>query len=320
MIEEGRFSRAMAKAEAAGKRGPAPEETGAIREPLKAAETPKEGVSFRRITGRAAQPAPNAVVFIDSAGEVATQVRGLRAKLLAINNGSPPRVITISSGDRQEGKTTLAFNLATTLSEIGAGRVLIVDGDMLGPSLCGIASVQAETGLTDVLSKDLSLDGNIYETAVPNLDILPTRAVMPEDDMERLLHQSCGKLLKKLRDSYAFVIVDTPPVRASSHACLFAKHSDGTLLVARLERTSRHVVKRAVDELVKVGAKLLGCVLTHQKHHIPTLIYRLFGTPPGRYYGYGYGYDYGYRYGHRGKDGGKRAKDKRKEAGRPSPG
>lgn len=320
MIEEGRFSRAMAKADAAGKRAPAPEETGATTEPVKAAETPKEDVSCRRVTGRAAQPAPNAVVFIDGAGEVATQVRSLRTKLLAINNGNPPRVITISSGGREEGKTTMAFNLATALSEIGAGRVLLVDGDMLGPSLCEIANVQADTGLTDVLSTDLSLDGNIYETAVPNLDLLPTRAVTPEEGVERLLHQSCGKLLQALRKCYAFVIVDTPPVRASSHACIFAKHSDGAILVARLERTPRHAVKRAVDELVKVGVKLLGCVLTHQKHHIPTLIYRLFGTPAGRYYGYGYGYDYGYRYGHRGRDGGKRTKEKPKEAGRPSPG
>ena len=118
MIEEGRFSRAMAKAEAAGKRAPAPEETGAIKEPLKAAETPKEGVSWRRVTGRAAQPAPNAVVFIDSAGEVATQVRGLRTKLLAINNSTVLHECQLGISPK-----LLTYKDSPTVIEIGRAHV-----------------------------------------------------------------------------------------------------------------------------------------------------------------------------------------------------
>ena len=105
MIEEGRFSRAMAKANAAGKAVTAPEEQSALTAAAKVAEKPKEDVPCRRVTGVAGPPAPNAVVYIDSAGEVATQIRGLRTKLLALNNGTPPRNVdntgrwTVGSAD-----------------------------------------------------------------------------------------------------------------------------------------------------------------------------------------------------------------------------
>ena len=182
---------------------------------------------------------------------------------------------------------------------------MAVDGDLLGPtrSLSVLAGVTPEAGLADLLAGDLNLDDHVYETRVPNLDILPSRSIEineqgeqdeQEEHIESQLHQSCKALLARLAQEYAYVIVDTPPVRASSYACTFAKHSDMTIMVTRLERTSRHVARRATMQLSEAGATKIACLLTHQKHHIPSIIYRLFGTPSSYYYGYRYGYGHGY--------------------------
>ena len=231
--------------------------------------------------------APSVVMAHEPDSEIAAQVRGIRGRLLAMNKGNPPCVIVISSGNRGEGKTTTALNLCLALSEIGGGRVLLIDGDLLCPNVALRAGLDAKRGLLDALDAESNLDEAVYETRIPNLDILPTRAIASSDHSESALHQKTPALLKRLRSHYRFIVIDTPPVLAGSYAAAFGKCADGVLLVAQLERTSRHVVKRAQEELTKAGARVLGCILTHQKHHVPAFIYRLFGGSNSRYYRYG---------------------------------
>ncbi|NIM70485.1 MAG: hypothetical protein GTO48_08555, partial [Xanthomonadales bacterium] len=107
-----------------------------------------------------------------------------------------------------------------------------------------------------------------------DVDIIPARPVAPDRSSDGKLVRRCRELLRKLRGHYAYVLVDTPPVIASSHAVIFGRSSDGVLLVARLEQTPREAVRRAAHELTSSGAKVLGCALTHRQHHVPDLIYR----------------------------------------------
>jgi len=296
MSEEGKFSRAMSKAGGADKLSERSERPLGVpgRGSADVRDAPPGTGGCRPVAGRAGEPLETVVMVRDRRGEAASQIRHVRARLLAMNNGNPPRVISVSSGTREEGKSTLVLNLGAALAEVDPGRVAVVDGDVRGPSLSRLANVDAQVGLREILTDNLSLEGRIYETAVPRLDIVPCLAGDPAE-YEGSLVQHCEQLLAKLRTLYSFVIVDTPPVMKSSQACTFAKHSDGVILVARLERTPREVVKRAADELRNAGGNVLGCVLTDRKHHVPRLIYRFFGTPS----------DYYYRYGRRGSGPGK---------------
>ena len=230
---------------------------------------------------------PSVMLFHDRVGQFASQMRSLRANIVALNNGASPRVITVTSAGREEGKTTVCANLAVALGEVEPGRIIIVDGDIVQPSLHLTMNVRVQPGLRAVLQEGLKLDGRIYETAIPNVDILPSFGIGPDEGFEGPLHQRCEQLLELLRKHYSYVIIDTPPVLAGSPAATFAKHSDGVILVARLEKTRREVVKRTADDLNDAGAKLIGCVLTHQKHHVPDFIYRFLGTTPTHYYRYG---------------------------------
>lgn len=298
MSQQGKFSDAFARAGEAKKLSEQPHHppswpkhtTASSPPPASAAveRKPPEAEPFRRVKDRCGPPVPSAVMFHDRAGEVSTQIRSLRAKLMAMNHGHPPRAITISSGTREEGKSTIAFNMAAALSEVTPGRVVLVDGDTLRPALQIVANIRPQTGLNEIIEgEDLPLDNNVYETRIPNLDVIPTRPSLPSNGSETTIHRICRGLIDKLRQYYDFVLIDTPPVMASTHAALFGKHTDGAIVVARVERTPRHVVKRAINELSNAGVSVIGCILTHQKHHVPDFIYRFFGTTPHRYYKYG---------------------------------
>jgi len=288
MTQEGKLSRALAKAGEGDVLKPS--DRAGISPSLAATAPPPPPPQLkdvRRVKGHAEAPIYSVIMVSDRLGEVASQVRALRAKILAMNEGNPPRVITITSGTRAEGKSTVAINLATALSEIESGRVLLIDADILRPNQHIIANVEARTGLNEILSDDqIPLDGNIYETSIRNLDLIPARTMTDDKDAENFLYQHCGALLDKVRRHYAFVIIDTPPVMIGSQASTFGKKSDGVILVARTEHTPRHVVKRATEEMLASGAKVIGCILTHHQHHVPNFIYSFFGTPPPRYYRY----------------------------------
>lgn len=289
MTEEGKFSRAMSKA--AGSAGPTGQPAAPVAEPRAsppaAPARSAEPAPFQRVQDCWGAPAESVVLFHDKVGQFASQIRALRAKLLAPPRGTPPRVITVTSASREEGKTTVCLNLAAALGEVDTGRILVVDGDIIAPSLHLAMNVRVRTGLREVLQDGLKLDGHIYQTAIPNVDILPAPGIGPDGGFEAPIHQRSGQLLELLRKSYSYVIVDTPPVLAGSQAAAFAKHSDGVILIAQLEKTPREVIKRAADDITHAGGKLIGCVLTHHRHHVPNAIYRFLGTTPSRYYRYG---------------------------------
>jgi capsular exopolysaccharide synthesis family protein len=289
MTEEGKFSRAMAKS--AGAVSPVSPVAAPVPARAPVAEAPEaqaaRAAAFQRVKDHWGPPTASVLLFHDRVGQFASQMRSLRANIVALNNGASPRVITVTSAGREEGKTTVCANLAAALGEVESGRIIIVDGDIVQPSLHLTMNVRVQAGLRAVLQDGLKLDGHVYETAIPNVDILPSFGIGPDAGFEGPLHQRCAQLLALLRKHYAYVIIDTPPVLAGSPAATFAKHSDGVILVARLEKTRREVVKRTADDLTDAGAKLIGCVLTHQKHHVPDAIYRFLGTTPAHYYRYG---------------------------------
>ncbi len=331
MAEEGKYDRARTKSgieEMPFEEEPLLDTDAPVAEPVFVRETLAEP-DFERVPSMCDDPHQALVVrqateIGGNAREAASQFKAIRSRILAMNGGKPPQIIMVTSSTVAEGKTTVALNLAAALSEIDStDRVVVLDGDLPAPAVHMAIGMKpdallddfsepprprkrdephrprgARTGLRDVLTNGLDLSGNVYETEISNLDVIPGRVDPEEREFETELNENCAALLDKLRRYYSFIIVDTPPLQAASQAGIFAKHCDLVLVVARLEGTPREVVKKTVEQLQQVGAKQIACVLNHHKHHVPSFIYRFFGTPPGYYYGYGYGYRYGYGYGY----------------------
>ncbi len=287
----GKISRALEKAEArrtgAGS-GPAEEKntTTPRRTPRETAAARGKPRAIERVLDAYGTPDEHMVCVHESGGRIASQFRSLRTKLMTTAaKGAETRVIAITSGTRGEGKTTVAANLSVALAEMDGTRALVIDTDFYRPMIHERFAVTPERVLNNVLTEGLDLDGALYATAVPNLDILPA-AASERSGLETSLERMSGPMLKELARHYDYIVVDTPPIISASHGAVIGRWADGLLLIARAERTPRQVVKRAQDELEKAGVNIIGCVLTHVKYHIPDLLYRLLGTPSKKYYDY----------------------------------
>lgn len=280
----GKILRALQKARTG--HGEAPSLSAAEAAPGPAVPTVNRAEPPERIADRHHDPDPHVVAFWEKGSEYAAQFRALRTKLLAPSSRRIPRVIVITSGSRGEGKTTTATNLAVTFAEGEQARVLIVDADVYRPAVHRMLGVQAAKGINHVLNRDMDLRGVLYRTTIPNLDVLPAAADRTAPCSETDFDAYGPELFRRLRGYYDYIFIDTPPAISTSHAAVIGRHSDGVILVVRAERTPRQVVQRALQELKAGGAEVIGCILTHMRHHIPRWLYRLLGTTPEHYYSY----------------------------------
>ena len=116
---------------------------------------------------------------------------------------------------------------------------------------------------------------------VPNLDVLPSGPV-PPFPTEMLSSDAMRTLLERCGERYAYVIIDTPPILSVTDGVILARESDAVVLVVRHGKSSKHIVRRARDLLLRSGAQITGIVLNAVDMSSP------------EYYGY-YGYS-GYSY------------------------
>lgn len=207
--------------------------------------------------------------------------RSLRTGLYFSESGGESRVIQVTSPGPGDGKSTVSANLAISIAQSGRS-VLLIDADMRRPRIAKLMGCPGSAGLGDVLIGRVGLDRAIQTSSIANLSILAGRNEAP-NPAELLSHDRFHTLLEKMRQSYDYVIVDTPPVLAVADASAVAARVDGVLLTLRLRRDARPTALQAAHLLEGIGARMLGVVVN---------------GVTGRGYNYHYGnYGYGDSYG-----------------------
>jgi polysaccharide biosynthesis transport protein len=173
-----------------------------------------------------------------------------------------PRVLSVTSATPSEGKTTVAVNLATTLSEQGPEPVLLIDADLRRPMIHHVFGFDRKPGLTDVLRGNTTALEAIRDSAPDsNLHILPCGS--PVADPAVLLGSPrFGLLLEELRAvGYSHIVIDTPPVLAVTDGVVMTRVVDGTIVVVRANQSDRAAIHNAMDQLRGVNARLMGVIL-----------------------------------------------------------
>lgn len=198
------------------------------------------------------------------------------------NPDGPPRanLIMITSSVPKEGKTFCTINLAISLAMEMDRRVLLVDADVLRPSVSlalGIRSV--EKGLMDVLIDGTDLSDVLCNTNIEKLSLLPAGRRHAQSS-ELLASDAMRMMVKEMAERYSdrIVIFDSPPLLASTESRVLAGLMGQVLLVVEAERTTEATLKEA---LAHIGSdNVVGVVLNK-------------GAPPvsALYGGYGYGAD-----------------------------
>lgn len=201
--------------------------------------------------------------------------RQLRANLQFANVDKHPRVIAVTSSIPSEGKTTVAVNLASTLAEAGFS-VCLVDADLRRPAIAKLFGLLGPVGLTSILIHQIELT-EAMQQAGTGFYVL-TSGPTPPNPSEVLASSYVREVIHSLLDKVDYVVLDTAPLLPVADGSEVAAIADGTLLVARHGVTTDANVKRGVQTLSGVDAKLVGVVL----NRVPI-------SKRGEY-GYSYGY------------------------------
>jgi capsular exopolysaccharide synthesis family protein len=197
--------------------------------------------------------------------------RSLRSSLIFMPNQSDLRSILVTSAIPNEGKSTIASNLAVTMAASGA-RVLLVDADLRRGDIAQIFGLEGRSGLSNVLRGELPWKEALVKTKYPTLSII-TRGPVTNQSSELLLKPLMTSILKEMKESYDLAIFNTAPILATDDTPSIAPHFDGSLMVVRAQFTSARLTRNALDALYQRQVNVLGLILNSVDAEMPDYHY-----------------------------------------------
>ena len=206
----------------------------------------------------------------------AEAVRSLQTSLILSQLSRPPQVLLIASSLPAEGKTTVAVNLATALAQ--HSPTCIIDCDRRNSVLSAVFKRSTEAGLGEVLAGTLTAQKGVFETHIPGLSVLAS-GHGSDTGYDVGVRRSMREMLQTLRQSFKFIILDSPPILPYADGRILSTLVDGVVFVGRSRVTTRDAMKRGLEILAQVhSAPILQVVLNAAESD----------TPDYHYYHYGY--------------------------------
>lgn len=188
--------------------------------------------------------------------------RALRTRIqFSRINTESLKTILITSSAPQEGKTTIAVNLAGSFAH-SKKKVLLIDCDLRKPSVHKLFEKEKVPGLIDYLVGSVKLEEVLMKSKIQNLSFISSGTI-PPNPAEMLDSQEMRNFLKQLREKFDLIILDSPPIIAVTDSEILTSMVDGTLLVVSSENTEIDMMERSVELIRRENTQFLGTVLNN---------------------------------------------------------
>ncbi len=214
---------------------------------------------------------------------IAEDYRTVRTSIQFSHVDNPPKTICFTSTLPQEGKTATVANLAVSFAQL-EGKVLLIDADMRKPRLHKVFKLRNIMGLSSYLTGRVSFEEAVQKTGIENVWIIPS-GPHPPNPAELLNSRRMKELIVSVKDRFDTILIDTPPVLAVIDPVIVSAFTDCTVFVVRAGKTTRRPMARAVEEIRKSKADIVGVVFNEVK-----IGRQGQGAPYYHYYQYEYSY------------------------------
>lgn len=189
---------------------------------------------------------------------MAEAYRTLRTNLDFSAVDSPLKTLLVTSPDAEDGKTSVALNLAVMMAQSDK-RVVIIDADLRRPSVHEYMEMSNESGLSDVFRGRDVLTNTMKIWKNEKIAVV-TGGSPPPNPTELLGSKKMDQILENLKEVADIVIIDGPPFLVADAAVLSAK-VDGVLVVVRPGYTHKTALRAMMDQINRAGARVVGVVL-----------------------------------------------------------
>ncbi|HFQ6479848.1 capsular polysaccharide biosynthesis protein Cps4D [Streptococcus pneumoniae] len=175
-------------------------------------------------------------------------------------SGDKLKVISVTSVNPGEGKTTTSVNIARSFARAGY-KALLIDGDTRNSVISGVfKSREKITGLTEFLSGTADLSHGLCDTNIENLFVIQSGSVSP-NPTALLQSKNFNDMIETLRKYFDYIIVDTPPIGIVIDAAIITQKCDASILVTATGEANKRDVQKVKQQLEQTGKLFLGVVL-----------------------------------------------------------
>jgi capsular exopolysaccharide synthesis family protein len=201
-----------------------------------------------------------AVADNESAASEAFHLLGVRLRHL--RRQRPLKKVLVTSTIPQEGKSTVAANLACNLALRTQQKVLLLEGDIRRPTQSKIFGVHMKPGICSWLNGENSLIGSMYRLEGPGIWILPA-GMATGNSLDLLQSGRVIPMMEQLTNWFDWVVIDSPPILPLADTSVWTNMADGILLLTRQGVTQKKQLKRGLEALS--SQKVIGAVLNSAK-------------------------------------------------------
>jgi capsular exopolysaccharide synthesis family protein len=216
---------------------------------------------------------------------IAESFRNFRTNLQYARAETDARIFLVTSFLPGEGKTFTSINLAAVLAKSGK-KTVVIELDLHKPRIYKQFGLSAQTkGITTCITGQNTFEEIISPTYLPNLYCIFSGPI-PPNPSDFVLSDKMQEIIRKAKEQFDYVIIDTPPAGLLSDSIYLIQNVDASIFVLNTRTSTKRVIT-FVENLI-------------ENNSLKNIFLLLNGVsrPSKRYYYQGYGYNYGYGYGY----------------------